>query len=199
MNKFSLRTYFPATVDSTMVDGQWRYDTVYHKVPDFQLTSLKNPSFSQKDLQGKIYIASFSDSSCQNTCKQVNIQLGRVQDAFRLQPDVYILSFLASSDADNVSFLKQYAKGTRANPAKWFFLTGSSAQILQIAEQDYLLSSKESALPNASAPLNSGRLILVDQLKQVRGIYDGTDAADVDRMITEINVLLSESTIPNGK
>ncbi|WP_317195506.1 SCO family protein [Rufibacter psychrotolerans] len=199
MNRFSLRTYFPATVDSTLVEGQWRYDTLYHKVPDFQLTSQTGATFSQKDLEGKIYVANFFHTTCPSICNQMSTQLARVQDAFRLKPEVHLVSYTLRPHQDSVAVLKRYAESFRANPAKWTFLTGPEPEILKLAQQGYLLTSPASALPDIPAEVLSKRLVLVDKEKQVRGIYDGTDATEVDRLITEINVLLSEYNLANGK
>ncbi|MFA1770291.1 SCO family protein [Rufibacter glacialis] len=199
MNRFSLRTYFPATVDSTMVAGQWKYDTVYHTVPDFKLTSHTGTTFSQKNLEGKIYVANFFYTACQAPCTQMSTQLGRVQDAFRLQPDVKIVSYTTKPQEDTPEVLRAYAQSFHAKPEKWVFLTGPSDQIDQLASQGYRLTFPESALPEQTPQAQSNRLVLVDKEKQVRGIYDGTDAAEVDRLITEINVLLAEYNLDHGK
>ncbi|WP_181305927.1 SCO family protein [Rufibacter sp. XAAS-G3-1] len=192
VNRFSLRTYFPATVDSTMVEGQWRYDTTYHQVPDFRLISQNGVPFSQQELEGKIYVANFFDTSCGVPCKQMSTQLSRVQDAFRLRPDVRILSYTIHPEKDTPEVLKQYAESFRAEPTKWIFLTGPKEQLQRVAQAFYLPSQDTSSEQDK-------RLFLVDKEKQVRGIYNGTDPADVDRLITEINVLLSEYNIDNGK
>ena len=39
--------------------------------------------------------------------------------------------------------------------------------------------------------VHSEKFLLVDKDKHVRGIYDGTSQKDVDRLMTEIQVLLS--------
>nr|WP_241749500.1 SCO family protein [Rufibacter sediminis] len=197
VNRFSLRTYFPTAVDSTLVDGQWRYDTTYQQVPDFRLISQSGSPFTQNDLEGKIYVANFFYTSCAANCKQTSTQLSRVQDAFRLKPDVKILTISVRPEEDSPEMLQQYATSFRANPDKWIFLTGAPAEIQRLA-QAYQFSIQDStASGTKSEPSKS--FFLVDQQRHVRGIYDGTNAADVDRLITEINVLLSEYQLDNGK
>lgn len=41
--------------------------------------------------------------------------------------------------------------------------------------------------------IHSEKLLLVDETKHVRGLYDGTNPEDVDRLVTEIKVLLQET------
>jgi protein SCO1/2 len=40
--------------------------------------------------------------------------------------------------------------------------------------------------------IHSEKFVLVDAKRHVRGIYDGTSEDDVDRLITEIKILLEE-------
>jgi len=199
VNRFSLRTYFPATVDSTLVEGQWRYDTAYYQVPNFELTSQTGASFSQQELEGKIYVTNFFHTSCTVPCKQMSTQLSRVQDAFRLRPDVRILSYSLRPAEDTPEVLRQYAQSFKADPEKWIFLTGSEPKIVELSQKWSQLLSQDSVTTGLQTDPPNKDLYLIDKQKHVRGIYDGTDAADVDRLITEINVLLSEYNTDNGK
>ncbi|QHL87093.1 SCO family protein [Nibribacter ruber] len=186
VNTFSLRTYFPAKVISTMKDGQMKADTIFYQVPAFQLTSQTGASFSHKNLQDKIYVAHFFDASCQGICKQVSTQLTRVQDAFYAYPEVMIISFSLQPEKDQVKDIEQYAKSFRANPAHWVFLTGSPAFIQSFSPLD----STSAAGKGPDARLD--QLYLIDKNRHIRGIYDGAKADEVDRLITEMNVLLNE-------
>ncbi len=198
VNRYSLRTYFPATVDSTLVQGQWQFDTLYHKVPPFSFTSQTGASFSQKELQGKVFVANFFYTSCQGICKQVSTQLARVHDAFRLQPDVRLVSFTVNPEQDQVPQLKEYSDSFRADPSRWIFLTGPKPQIQALAAQGFKLPVVAAAGDSAELELHK-QLMLVDKQKRIRGIYDGTSAKEIDRLITEINVLLSEYETDHGK
>ena len=40
--------------------------------------------------------------------------------------------------------------------------------------------------------IHSEKFVLVDARRHVRGIYDGTNEDEVDRLITEIKILLEE-------
>ncbi|WP_197464076.1 SCO family protein [Rufibacter sp. DG15C] len=186
MNTFSLRTYFPAKVTTTAANGVVQSDTTFFQVPEFQLTSQTGATFSHKNLQGKVYVAHFFDASCQGSCKQVSTQLTRVHDAFYAYPEVMIVSFTLKPVQDQVNVLEQYAKSFRANPVHWVFLTGPQAQIDSIAYR-----GKPSSVAN-SHEINHDELWLVDKERHVRGVYNGSQADEIDRLITEINVLISE-------
>jgi protein SCO1/2 len=186
VNTFSLRTYFPAKVSNTTANGVVQSDTTYFQVPDFQLTSQTGATFSHKNLQGKVYVAHFFDASCQGSCKQVSTQLTRVHDAFYAYPEVMIVSFALTANKDQAEVLNEYAKSFRANPAHWVFLTGPQAQIDSIVYR---------GMPTPAAKshqINHDELWLIDKERHVRGVYNGSKADEIDRLITEINVLLSE-------
>ncbi|MFC6997906.1 SCO family protein [Rufibacter roseus] len=197
VNRYSLRTYFPVSVDSTLVEGRWQYDTVFHRVPSFPLISQTGDTLTSQALQDKIYVANFFYTTCQGVCKQTSTQLARVQDAFRFQPDVKILSYSIHYTHDSVPVLRQYAKSFRADASKWFFLTGSKDQVEQLM-MGYYVNARYA--PDGFPTLENGeQLYLLDKQGHVRGIYDGTDATEIDKLITEINVLLSEYEVSHEK
>ncbi len=187
-NKFSLRTYYPLRVDSTAVQGVWQYDTAYHKVPAFQLTSQTGKTFSSQDLQGTIYVAHFLSSTCVEPCKQVLTQLSRVHDAFRFKPEVKILSFTHTPSQD--AALQQLSATLKADANRWLFLTGSPDQLQHLAQQGFRQPTLALVGTQTDA-FSSETLLLIDREGHVRGMYQGTDASEVERLITELNILLS--------
>ena len=190
-NHYTLPTYFPQSVDSTRVGAGWQLDTVFHRVPDFSLTSQEGETITQRDLDEKIYVASFFFTSCQGPCKEMNTGLVRVQEAFRNYPEVKIVSYTVHPERDSVEVLQQYANRFNADPSTWYFLTGERQKIYDLAQNGYFLVAQQA--PGALVDfLHSEQFLLVDWNKNVRGIYHGTNPADVDRLITEIGVLLDE-------
>jgi protein SCO1/2 len=190
-NHYTLPTYFPQSVDSTRVGSGWRLDTVFHRVPNFSLTSQQGATVTQRDLDSSVYVASFFFTSCQGPCKEMNTELVRVQEAFRNYPEVKIVSHTVHPERDSAEVLQQYAGQFNADPNKWIFLTGEREKIYELANKGYYLSAQQApgALPDF---IHATQFLLVDWNKNVRGIYDGTNSSDVDRLITEIGVLLDE-------
>ncbi|MBF9253875.1 SCO family protein [Pontibacter sp. 172403-2] len=184
---FTLRTYLPEYNQAGEVVRTAKGDTVFSRVPDFQLTNLKGEVVTQQELAGNgLYVASFFNTNCSSVCRQVASQLMRVQETFENKPQVRIASFTIEPDPDSLEVLQKYATQYGAKPAQWLFLTGSREKI-------YRLASEGFSLPMApKAPVYSGKVMLVDRVHHVRGIYDGTDTGEIDRLIMEINVLLDE-------
>jgi len=189
-NHYTLRTYMPAIEDTgepVIQNG----DTVFHRIPDFTLTAQTGQTISQQNLEGKIYVANFFFASCQDICKKMSSNLQQVQEAFIKEPNVKIVSYTVDPERDSVAVLNKYAETYGADPEKWYLLTGPKSQIYQLAQEGYKLPAMQapSLIPDF---IHSEKLLLIDEEKHVRGIYNGTDEEDVERLITEIKVLLQE-------
>ncbi|MDX5348269.1 MAG: SCO family protein, partial [Hymenobacteraceae bacterium] len=189
-NRYTLRTYFPQEVDSVQVNGNWQHDTVFHKVPPFSFQSQSGDVVGTDQLKDNMYVANFFFATCVGICKQMSSQLVRVQEAFRDEPQVKIVSFTVNPEHDSVEVLQQYADAYSANPKQWYFLTGQREKIYELAQKGFYLPVQQ--VPGMNDFIHSEKFLLVDKDQHVRGIYDGTDPEDVDRLITEIRILLHE-------
>lgn len=187
-NHYDLPYYYPETNDEGNAVIQ-HGDTVFRKIPDFQFTAETGKTISQHDLDNSIYVANFFFASCKGICKKMSNEMVRVQEKFRNNPEVKIVSYTVDPERDSVAALQQYAKTYHAEPNQWYFLTGDKQKIYNLAKTGYLLPVQESEDGTIDF-VHSEKFILVDKNKQVRGIYDGTDPKEVDRLITEMVVLL---------
>lgn len=187
---FTLRTYFPQVNDAGEVVTDAKGDTVFNQIPDFSFTSQTGHTISQDQLDGHIYVADFFFATCPDICKDMSSQLVRVQEAFQDEPQVKLVSFTVNPEYDTQEVLKEYGERYGANPAKWHFLTGDREQIYTLAQKGFYLPVMQ--VEGQQDFIHSEKFMLVDKNRYVRGIYDGTDAADVDRLILEIRVLLDE-------
>ncbi|UYZ59283.1 SCO family protein [Hymenobacter latericus] len=190
-NHFALRTFYPLRVDSTQVGGKWQRDTVFHRVGYFRLQNQSGQLVTAKNLEGNVYVASFFATNCADVCPRLNSQLQRVQEKFRKEPRLKLLSFSVDPERDSVAALAKYAEQYGAIAGKWYFLTGAKDSVARLAMESYKLADAGPATISSSGGLvNSPRLVLVDRDKHIRGVYDGLDPKDVDRLMTEIRILL---------
>jgi protein SCO1/2 len=73
---------------------------------------------------------------------------------------------------------------------QWHFVTGNKEGIFNIAQNSY----RVSALKDKTAPgglVHSGAFLLIDSKRRLRGHYDGTKAAQVDKLLLDIEILLN--------
>lgn len=188
-NHYTLPTYYPEINEATEMPVVNNGDTIFQKIPDFRFISQEGKTITQSDLNNSVYVANFFFASCQDICKKMSAQMVRVNEAFRNNPQVKLVSYTVDPERDSVAVLKRYAEMYQADPAKWLFLTGSKKELYDLAQKGYKVSAMQApgTVPDF---IHSEKLILVDKDKHVRGIYDGTNSQDVDRLITEITVLL---------
>jgi protein SCO1/2 len=167
------------------VDSIWR-------VRDFALKDQNNRDFSLKNVEGKIFVANFILTRCTNSiCPTMVAELVRVQEAFaNPEYDIHLLSFSIDPEYDSPEILRQYATTYRANGDYWHFLTGDKAEIYQQAHCSYFVAAQSQG--DYSTIDHADKLILVDKERRIRGYYSGTSRQEVDRLITEIQLLLKE-------
>jgi protein SCO1/2 len=165
-------------------------DSTHRTIP-FSLTNQLGQTMTQKDFRGNIYVANFILTRCtQNICPKMASEMIRVQEAFKEDKDVKIISYSIDPTYDTPEILKEYAAKYDADNSKWFFLTGTEEQIFQQAKCSYFLpAEKKDTYVNID---HSERFVLVDKKGQIRGYYKGTELVDVDRLIHEIQVLQLE-------
>lgn len=172
-------------------------DTSYHTIPSFQFIDQEGKKFTDKNLEGKIYVANFFFTTCKSICPEMSSQLIRIQERFADANDVEILSHTVDPENDSVSALKEYALKYKAGN-KWHFVTGNKKEIYDIARNGYMVNALENTDTfSGEAFLHSQLFILIDKEKHIRSIQDGTSTADVDSLIDDINVLRAAYAIKN--
>ena len=173
------------------VEKNGKIDTLYHKIPVFSFVNQDGETLSDKDLDGKVYVADFFFTRCKGICLKMSTEMGKVQHAYVDDDEVLILSHTVDPEYDSLPVLKAYAEQYRAEPGKWHMLTGEKKEIYDIARKGYLaVASKGDGGPDDF--IHSQYFMLIDAEKHIRGIYDGTDPLEVERLIEDIAVLRYE-------
>jgi protein SCO1 len=189
-NKYSLRHYFPVEVKEREVNGKLVADTIFHKVPNYHLTDQDGNPFSQDHLNGKIYVADFFFTRCGGICPKMTKQLTRVQERFKDVSELRLVSITVDPENDTPAVLKQYSRQYKAVPGFWYFLTGEDSYIYKLAKIDFMLNAMENNTLEQEDFVHSEKLVLIDTERHIRGYYNGTDPAEVDRLMVEIDILL---------
>ncbi|MBI3518594.1 MAG: SCO family protein [Bacteroidetes bacterium] len=166
-------------------------DTIYHTVQSFSFINQFGDTVSEKTVQHKIYVTDFFFATCQSICPKMSSQLVHVQNAFKDDDNVLILSHTVNPSHDTVEVLNGYAQSYGAIKNKWHLLTGSKKAIYDMARYSYLVNALEDD-GTAEGFLHSELFILVDTQKRIRGMYDGTDSVAVAKLIADIKLLKQE-------
>lgn len=160
-----------------------------HRVAAFSLTDQDGTVVDTATVAGKIYVASFFFASCRDLCPKLQVNLARVQAAFRDDDRVLILSHSVSPETDDVAALQHYAAINGVISEKWHLLRGPAAEISRLARASYFAQLPDSVNGVAVRLRHSETFVLVDAQRRVRGVYDGSLAYDTERLIADIHAL----------
>lgn len=167
-------------------------DTLYHTIGNYQLVNQEGKEVTPETFDGKIYVADFFFTSCPTICPTMKTQMLRVHEKFIDRADFAILSHTIDPKHDSIQVLKEYASQLGVeDESDWHFVTGDQSDIYRLGQSDYMVTA--GADQNAPGGyIHSGAFILVDKQKRIRGVYDGTVAEDVDKLMGDIEILLEQ-------
>jgi len=168
-------------------------DTIHHSIPPFILINQKGETITDKDYDGKIYVANYFCTNCNTiVSRKIIAELLRVQEKFAFASEsVRLLSLTMKPDADSVPALDAYSKLVHADTKTWSFATGDKKLLYNIAKNGYLLNTLETTDGTADT-VQSEKLVLVDKEKHIRGFYDGSNIKEVNNLLDDIKVLIAE-------
>jgi len=178
-------------VEPRTENGRVTSDTIYHTIPDFSLVDQDSSIITQDILNGKIAVADFFFTSCPTICPVMKVQMLRVYEKYQGHPEVVLISHSIDPEFDTVAVLKDFAERLDVKSSTWHFLTGKKEEIYELGEKGYIVTAREEA----SAPggfMHSGAFVLIDKEKRIRGLYDGTQKDQVDKLMLDMDRLLKE-------
>jgi protein SCO1/2 len=167
---------------------------VAHTVHPFRLTTQTGSALSERDFDGRIHVASFIFTQCPNLCPLLVERLRRVQEAARRWPDVRLVSYSVTPTLDTPEVLAAFGRTHGVDPSIWWLATGDAAIIRGLARTSYFASDArtEEDPSAADALLHSESVVLVDRDRHLRGVYNGTQPFEIERLLEDIPTLRKE-------
>ena len=198
--KKTLPIYNPSMVNPELVDSTVQYISKYHSIADFSFTNQNGKTITQKDYEGKIYVADFFFTTCRSICPKMTNNMVWLQNQIKNNPNVMLLSHSVTPDIDSVSVLKKYALEKGVIDSKWNLVTGNKKDIYYIARKSYL-AVKTGNPSEMYDMVHTENFVLIDSKRRVRGFYDGTNLdgptepgiKNVKQLLEDINFLCTEA------
>lgn len=190
---------------------------VINDVQEFSFINQDGKAVTQRDVEGKVYVAEYFFTTCKGICPKMNANMRRVFDAYKDEPGFMILSHTCMPETDSVPLLKAYeeqmiggrlkknsdgsykieydtSRKSIINP-NWNFVTGDKASLYKMARESYMIDNNK---PDSSQLIKDQFIHtqffrLVDKQGRTRGeVYDGLKNDEVEKLITDIKDLLKE-------
>jgi len=159
--------------------------------PAFSLTTQEGTRLALQDLRGKVVAVTFIYASCADTCPLLTAKLAGLQARLgtALGAKVFFVAITVDPERDTPEVLKRYAQAHGVNLAGWAFLTGTPAEIQQVARH-YGIYAKKS--PRGAVD-HTFLTSLIDPSGNLRVQYLGV-RFDPDELLRDLQALVQEET-----
>ena len=138
-------------------------------------------------------VASFFFSSCAQVCPILKNELARVQAQYLDDDRLVILSHSVMPEVDSQETLARYAELNDIDARRWHLLTGDRAEISALARDGYFVDVGSTPGDLGGYDLiHTEAVALLDGQGHIRGLYTGTLKLEMDRLLEDIETLLSE-------
>lgn len=164
----------------------------FHKIPEFSLTNQDGTLVTEKTFENKIYVTDFFFTYCTGICPKMTDNMGLLQEEFKNDTSVLLLSHSVTPDHDTPQVLQEYADAKEIIPGKWHLVTGDRQEIYDLGRTAYFVEEDLGLEKAADDFLHTENFVLIDQNRHIRGIYNGLNKTAIAQLITDIETLKQE-------
>ncbi|MEO7306038.1 MAG: SCO family protein [Ferruginibacter sp.] len=163
-----------------------------HTIPAFSFTNQNGETVTEKDVTGKIYVTDFIFTRCGGICPIMTTNMATLQERYKNDDGILLISHSVTPKMDSVAVLKRYAEAKGIISGKWHLLTGNEDQIYALAKKQYFAGDTIGYYQTGNEFLHTENFILVDRHRRIRGVYNGTLALEMERLMDDIATLKKE-------
>jgi protein SCO1/2 len=184
------------------------YENKYDKLPVYTspsgnenlLTQLSSFNFvnqdgrklNSNDWNNKILVVDFFFTHCPSICPKMTKSLSKVSENFKNDTLIQLASFTVDPESDSSAQLKKYAARFDIDTKHWNFITGEKKDIYKLARNGFAIVATDGD-GGPDDFIHSDKIILTDSKKNIRGYYEGTNADEIKKLITDIKKLENEN------
>ena len=151
-------------------------------LPAFSLTDQRGQPFGTRELAGRVWVADFIFTSCQEACPLLSQKMAEVgRRARQLGPDFHLVSISVDPARDTPARLAEYGARYGANPIAWSFLTGPADAIEAAVVGGFKVGMGKEKVPTGGDGtadfwqiFHGENLVLVDRQLRIRGYFPAT-------------------------
>jgi len=186
-----LPIYNPVDINPAVVDDDLERVGRGHRIGNFDLVDQWGNAVDSSLLSNKVYVADFFFTTCPTICIAMGQNYQRIQEAYKDDPRVNLVSHTVMPEIDTVEVMYEYGQRMGAVKGKWHLLTGEKQELYRMARRQYFAVMEPGTSFDEHDFIHTENVVLVDERKRIRGFYDGTSDAQMDLLIQDIEILLN--------
>jgi protein SCO1/2 len=181
--------YFgPKKVLHLTIDGKQKTDTAFYRVPAFSFYDQFNRSYSSGIFNNKIWVAYFVNIHDKEKAPAMAVLMNRIEERSDLDTALRMVTF--TTDSESAQSMHDYAATIHAGARRIFF-SGNAKDLNELAAEGFYQPT------NTSYTAGYNSFFLIDKEGHIRGIYNGMQVKDIDRLIEEIGMMEAEYYVKN--
>ena len=114
---------------------------IFGAVPEFSFIERDGRRITLAELKGKVWLVNFIYTNCPDTCPIQSAQMREIQEDFKKEKDLRLVSITVDPTRDTTEVLSEYAKRFSADSTRWLFLTGKKDTIYKFAQEGFHLGA----------------------------------------------------------
>ncbi|MBU8878941.1 SCO family protein [Bacillus sp. FJAT-29790] len=160
------------------------------EIADFTFTDQNNNSFGLADLKGKIWVADFIFTNCEDVCMPMTANMVKLQQMVKDKElkNVEFVSFSVDPAVDTPEVLTAYAKQYNADTTNWHFLTGFKQVEIEKFGMDYFKTIIKKP-QTGDQVIHQTYFYLIDQEGKIMKVYPGLADIPFDEILKDIKAL----------
>ncbi|MET3696015.1 protein SCO1/2 [Bacillus oleivorans] len=165
-------------------------DKLDYEIEAFEFTNQDGETVSLEDLKGKVWVADFVFTSCDDVCLPMTFNMSKIQDLVKEEglENVEFVSFSVDPEVDQPQVLKEFGEKFGADFANWNFLTGYSQDKIELFARESFTTLVVK--PEEGDQVAHGTsFYLVDQTGTVVKDYSGVTDVPYETIIEHIKIL----------
>jgi len=186
-----LPIYNPVDLNPAVVDDDLERVGRGHRIGNFDLVDQWGNAVDSSLLRDKVYVSDFFFTTCPTICIAMGQNFQRIQEAYKDEPRVNLVSHTVMPEIDTVAVMYEYGQRMGAVLGKWHLLTGEKEELYRMARRQYFAVMEPGTSFDEHDFIHTENVVLVDEKKRIRGFYDGTSDAQMDLLIQDIQILLN--------
>lgn len=152
------------------------------------MTDANNRPFTEKDLEGKVWIVDFIYTNCPAECPRMTSKMHGLEKRTAAEPEVYFLSISVDPDRDTPEVLKEFAGRYGAPNERWRFVTGDHSSVHLLAYQTFHVGDVIGKIEHST------KFAVLDKHRTVRGYYSSFSEDELAQMLTDVHILGKEKS-----